>query len=221
MCMYTSQEQIVTTPPSHHREDSPIDYPPKDHPEALLGSKDGSIVPPADKTPHIPLGDPFSRFWSGQTADTDKRRPRWLIRKPERRHSVDLEELNKQDHRPYRYVLRRTRSSLPRPKFYSRYLNAKGVSFEYVGFFLQHIVQQWQGEHDKENIELEKRESEARRQSELPADLTEKPCRVIPVDPVISPFDSGEDKVPREDTLILRWPPEHPSTPDLVPKDTS
>ena len=135
-------EHIVTTPPSHHREDLLADYPPKDHPEAPLGSEDGSVVPSTDKTPRIPLGDPFSRFWSGQTADTDKRRPRWLIRKPKRRHSVNLEELDKQDPRPYGYVLRGARSLLPRPKFYSRYPDAKSVSFEYVGFILQHIVQQ-------------------------------------------------------------------------------
>ena len=91
-------EQIVTTSPSDnanaegvaaadpsilkepflHREDSPANYPPKDHPEAPLGTEEGSVVPPADKTPCIPLDDPFSRFWSGQTADiydTNKRRP--------------------------------------------------------------------------------------------------------------------------------------------------
>ena len=60
-------------------------------------------------------------------------------------------------------------------------------------------------------MEREKRESERRRQSELP---TDKPRRVIPVDPVISPFDSGEEKVPREDTPILHWSPEHSSSPD-------
>ena len=88
--------------PSPHRENIPTNYPPKDHPEAPLGAEDASIVPPADKTPCIPLDDPFSRFWSGQTADTsdaNKRRRRRLIRKAERRHSVDLEELNKQDPR--------------------------------------------------------------------------------------------------------------------------
>ena len=50
--------------------------------------------------------------------------------------------------------------------------------------------------------------------------MRNKPCRVIPVDPIISPFGSGEDKFPREDTPILHWSPEHPSTLDLVPKDT-
>ena len=58
-------EQIVTTPPSDntdaegvvaanlsipkepssHREDSPTNYPPKDHPETPLGAEDGSITP--------------------------------------------------------------------------------------------------------------------------------------------------------------------------------
>ena len=89
-----------------------------------------------------------------------------------------------------------------------------------MGFILQHIVQQWLREQDKENLECEKRESEARRQSELSADLTDKSRRVIPVDPIISPFDNGEDKVPREDSPIPHWSPEHPSTLNLVPKDT-
>ena len=109
---------------------------------------------------------------------------------------------------------------LPQPKFHSKYPDAKGVSFEYVGFILQHIVQQWRRERDEENIKCEQRESEVRRRSEFPADLTNKPHWVIPVDPIISPFDSGEDKVPREDTRISYWSPEHPSTPDLVPQDT-
>ena len=123
-------EQIVTAPPSDnadaegvvaadpstpkepspHREDSPTNYPPKDHPESPLGTEEGLVVTPTNKTPHISLNDPISRFWSGQsadTSDTNKRRRRWLIRKPERRHSVELEELDKQDPRPYRYVLRR------------------------------------------------------------------------------------------------------------------
>ena len=50
--------------------------------------------------------------------------------------------------------------------------------------------------------------------------FTNKPHRVIPVEPIISPFDSGEDKVPEEHTPIPHWSPEHPFAPDLVPKDT-
>ena len=92
----------------------------------------------------------YSRFWSDQTADTsdkNKRRHRWLIRKPECRHSVNNAELERQVPRPHR------------PKFYSRYPDAKGVLFEYVEFILQHIVQQWLRECNEENLEHEKRES--------------------------------------------------------------
>ena len=143
-----------------------------------------------------------------------------MDRKPERRHSVELEALDRQDRQPYRYVLSRARPLLSRPKFYSKYPDAKGISIEYVGFVLQHKVRQWLTEQDEENLECEKRESEARRRSELPSDLTDRPHRVISVDPEISPFDSGEDKVPREDTPVPYWSPECPSIPDLGPRDT-
>ena len=43
-------EHVVTTPPFHHGEDSPADYPPKDQPEAPLGSEDGTVIPPIDRT---------------------------------------------------------------------------------------------------------------------------------------------------------------------------
>ena len=156
----------ISKEPSPHREDSPTNHPPKDHPEAPLGTEDGSVVPPTDKTQHVPPDDPFSRFWSGQTvdiSDTNKRRPRWLVRKPERSHSVDLEELDKQNPRPYRYVLRTERPLLPRPKFYSKYPVASSVSFEYVEVILNHLVQQHNREQVKENLEHERREIEARR----------------------------------------------------------
>ena len=117
-------------------------------------------------------------------------------------------------------MLRRAKSLLPRPKFYSKYPDAKDVSFEYVGFILQHLVQQWHREQEEENLKCERRESEIRRQSELPIDLIGKPHRIIPVDPIISPFDSGKDKGPVEDTPIPHWLSEHPLVPDLVPKDT-
>ena len=138
-------EHVVDTPPSHHEKDYPTNYPPEDHPEAPISSEDGSVVPLAYKSQSVPLDDPFSRFWSGKTADIsdkDKKRHRWLNQKLERRHSVDLEELDKQDSRPYRYVLIEARTLLPRPKFYSNYPEAKSVSIGYVGFILQHIVRQ-------------------------------------------------------------------------------
>ena len=123
----TPSEHIVTTPPFHHREDSPSNYLPKDQPEAPLDAEDGSVIPPVDRAQHVPPDDPFSRFWSGQTADTsdkNKRRHRWLIKKPECRHSIEIAELERQVPRPHR------------PKFYSRCPDTKGVSYEYVGFNL-------------------------------------------------------------------------------------
>ena len=63
-------------------------------------------------------------------------------------------------------------------------------------------------------MERERRESERRRQSEPTIDITDKPKRLIPVDPIISPFDSGEDKVPGEGTYIPYIPTDHPFSPD-------
>ena len=220
-------EHVVDAPPSPQREDSLSGYPPQDHPEALLDSEEGLDVSPSNISQSVPPDDPFSRFWSGQTADTSsksKKRHRWLTRKPERRHSVESEALDEQDHRPYRYVLRRTRPLFPRPKFHIMCPNAEGISLEYAGFILQHIVLQRLREKEEEKLEDEKRESEIRRQSGLPTDLTDKLRRFIPVDPIISPFDSGEDKTPGEDIHITPWSPKHPSSPDqdsdLDPKDT-
>ena len=138
-------EHVVGTPPSPHGIDSPTEYPPKETQKAPLDSEEGLDIPPTEKSQSVPPDDPFSRFWSGQTDDTsdkNKKRHRWLVRKPERRHSVELKALDEQDPRPYRHMLRKTRPLFPRPKFYSKYPNAEGVSLEYVGFILQHIV--WQ-----------------------------------------------------------------------------
>ena len=113
-------EHVVGTPPSPHRQYSPTEYPPKENPKAPLDSEEGLGIAPTEKSQSVPPDDPFSRFWSGQMADTsdkNKKRHWWLVRKPERRHSVELEALDEQDHRPYRYVLRRTRPLFPRPKF--------------------------------------------------------------------------------------------------------
>ena len=95
-------------------------------------------------------------------------------------------------------MLEGERDLLPRPRFYSRCPDASSVSFEYVDFILRHLVQQRYQELEQEKLEKEKEESERRRQSELPIDITDKPKRLIPVDPIISPFDSWEDKVPGE-----------------------
>ena len=175
------------------------------------------MIPSSKKSQKVPSNDPFSRFWSGETADTsdkDKKRHRWLNRKPERRHSVELEALDEQDQRPFKYVLKRERTLLPRPRFYSKCPDAKGISPEHAEFILRHIVQQTHQELLQEELEREKRESERRRQSELLTDITCKPKRLILVDPIISPFDSGEDKVPGEETYIPYRSPEHPPSPD-------
>ena len=88
-----------------------------------------------------------------------------MNRKPERRHSVELEALDEQDQRPYKYVLKRERDLLPRPRFYSKCPDAKGISPEHAKFILRHIVQQRHQELEQEKLEREKRESERRRQS--------------------------------------------------------
>ena len=70
----------VTIPPSHSGEDSPTNYSTDDHPEVSISSEDSSVVPPPINQ-SVPQDDPFSRFWSGQTADIsdkDKKRHRWL-----------------------------------------------------------------------------------------------------------------------------------------------
>ena len=209
--------QIPPTEKSNQVVDSPSDYPPQDQPETSIDFEEDLEEPSSRRSQNIPTDDPFSRFWSGGTADTSdkvKKRHRWLNRKPKRRHSVELETSDEQDKRPYKYVLKRERDLLPRPRFYSRCPDTSSISPRYAEFFLRHIVQQRNQELEQEKVEREKRESERRRQSDLPTDITDKPKRLIPVDPIISPFDSGEDKVPGKGTYIPYRPTEHPFSPD-------
>ena len=80
--------------------DSPSEYPPQDQPETPIDPRENIEKPQKD-----PIADPFSRFWSGETADEtdkDKKRHRWLTRKSKRRHSDGLETLDGQDKRPYK-----------------------------------------------------------------------------------------------------------------------
>ena len=107
-------------------------------------------------------------------------------------------------------MLEGERDLLPRPRFYSRCPDASSISPEYAEFILRHIVQQRHQELEQEKVERKKRESERRRQSEPPIDLTDKPKRLIPVGPIISPFDSGEDKIPGEGKYIPYRPTDHP-----------
>ena len=140
-----------------------------------------------------------------------------MTRKPKRRHSVELEILDGQGKRPHKYVLEGERDLLPRPRFYTRCPDANSISLAYAEFILRYIVQQRHQELEQEKVEREKRESERRRQSELAIDIAVKPKRLIPVDPVISPFDRGEDKVTGEGTYVPYRPTKHPfsSDPDL------
>ena len=196
--------------------DTPSEYPPQDQPETPIDPVEHPIKPPSKRSQKDPIADPFSRFWSGETADvTDKDRKRhsWLTRKPKRRHSDGLGILDGQNERPYKYVLEGERDLLPRPRFYSRCPDASSISLEYVDFILGCIVQQRHQELEQEKLEKEKKESERRRQAELPIDIRDRPKRLILVDPIISPFDSGEDKVPGEGT---HTPTNHPFSPVTV-----
>ena len=194
------QEPSVEEPTSASLEKDKK-HPPKDHPETHIDPEGYPAKPPSKRSQKYPVVDPFSRFWSGKTADItdkDKKRHRWLTRKPKRRHSDGLGILNRQNERPYRYVLEGERDLLPRPRFYSRCLEISSISLEYIELILRHLVQQRNQELEQETLEKEREESERRRQSELPIYIRDKPKRLIPVDPIISPFDSGEDKVPGE-----------------------
>ena len=95
-----------------HLVDTSQSLPTEENPKAPLDPEKSLDIPSSNKSQSVPSEDPFARFWSGQTADTsgsNKKRHRWLIRKPERRHSVHFEELQKE------------RTLLLRPRFYSRY----------------------------------------------------------------------------------------------------
>ena len=203
------QEPSVEEPTSGSLEKDKK-HPPKDHPETHIDPEGHPAKPPSKRSQKDPVVDPFSRFWSGETADVtdkNKKKHRWLTRKPKRRHSDGLGILDGQNERPYKYVLEGERDLLPRPRFYSRCPETSSVSLEYVDFILRHLVQQRNQELEQEKLEKEREESERRRQSELPIDIRDKPKRLIPVDPIISPFDSGEDKVPGEGAYR---PTDHP-----------
>ena len=61
-----------------------------------------------------------------------------MSRKPERRHSVELGALDEKDQRPFKYVLKREGALLPRPRFYSKCPDAKGIFPEHAEFILRH-----------------------------------------------------------------------------------
>ena len=174
-------------------------------PTSPIGTRISTEYSPRDTS----LRDPFSSFWSGKlgdVSDQSERRHRWLIRKPTRRHSVELELLDEKDPRPYKYVLEGDRPLFPRQRFYSSHLDAGNITFQQMTYTLRYIVQQRLQEKQQEETEKEKRESEKRRQIEVPHDIINRPRRLIPVEPILSPFELEGRKVPREDSLIPQWP---------------
>ena len=195
-------------PPSSSVEG--LDTETHDQDESITPSSPGSSDK-TEETPTFPIGtristeysprdtslkDPFLSFWSGNwgdVSDQSGRRHRWLIRKPKKRHSLELEVSSEKDPRPYRYVLEGDRPLLPRQRFYSSHLDAKDITFQQTTFTLRYIVQHRLQEKQLEELEKEKRESEKRRQLELQHDVINRPRRLIPVEPILSPFETLEN----------------------------
>ena len=195
-------------PPSSSVEG--LDTEAHDQDESITPSSPGSSDK-TEETPTFPIGtristeysprdtslkDKFSSFWSGNLGDVSDqsgRRHRWLIRKPKKRHSLELEVSSEKDPRPYKYVLEGDRPLLPRQRFYSSHFDAKEITFQQATFTLGYIVQQRLQEKQLEELEKEKRESEKRRQLELQHDIINRPRRLIPVKPILSPFETLEN----------------------------
>ena len=216
------------------------DPPPSSSVEGLdteAHDKDESITPSSpgssdktEETPTYPIGtristeysprdtslkDPFSSFWSGNLGDVSDqsgRKHRWLIRKPKRRHSLELEVSSDKDPRSYQYESKRDGPLLPRQRFYSSHLDAKDITFQQATFTLRYIVQQRLQEKQLEELEKEEREREKRRQLEVQHDIINRPRRLIPVEPILSPFEIEGKKVPGEDPFIPQLPFEKSKT---------
>ena len=205
-----SLDRTEVPPTSPIRTRTSTEHPPKDtkdpHPPTQSKGSEGHLP---KTTKDTSLREPFSSFWSGKlgdVSDQSRRRHRWLIRKPKRRHSVELELLDEQDPRPYKYVLEGDRPLFPRQRFYSSHLDARDITFQQANFTLRYIVQQRLQEKQQEGLEREKTESKKRGQVEVPHDIIHRPRRLIPVEPVLSPFEIEGRKVPGEDPLIPQLP---------------
>ena len=187
-------------------------------PTSPIGTRIFTEYSPRDTS----LKDPFSSFWPGNLGDVSDqsgRRHRWLIRKPKRRHSVELELLDKKDLRPYKYVLEGDRPLFPRQRFYSSHLDERDITFQQATFTLRYIVQQRLQEKQLEESEKEKRESEKRRQVEAQHDINNKPRRLIPVEPILSPFEIEGKKVPGEDLHTPQLPFEKSEAKSKTPEN--
>ena len=49
--------------------DTPSEYPPQDQPETPIDPGESLEKPSSERYQKVPIVDPFSRFWSGETAD--------------------------------------------------------------------------------------------------------------------------------------------------------
>ena len=85
-------------------------------------------------------------------------------------------------------MLEGDRPLFPRQRFYSSHLDAGDITFQQATYTLRYIVQQRLQEKQQEETEKEKRESEKRRQIEVLHDIINRPRRLIPVEPILSPF---------------------------------
>ena len=76
----TRDKKSGITPPTKKSKqvvDSPSEYPLQDQPETPIESGEGLGEPSSKRSHKVPIDDPFSRFRSGETADTldkDKKR---------------------------------------------------------------------------------------------------------------------------------------------------
>ena len=208
-----SSDKTEETPTSPIRTRISTEYPPKDTKDSppptqskLKKVSEGHLP---KTTKDTSIRDPFSSFWLGKLGDVSEqsgRRHRWLIKKPKRRHSVELELLDEKDPRPYKYVQKGDRPLFPRQRFYSSHLDERDITFQQANFTLRYIVQQRLQEIQQEELEKEKRESKERRQVEIPHDIINRPRRLIPVESVLSPFEIEGRRVLEEDPLIPQLP---------------
>ena len=103
-------------------------------------------------------------------------------------------------------MLEGDRPLFPRQRFYSSHLDARDITFQQATYTLRYIVQQRLQKKQQEETEKERRESEKRRQIEVLHDIINRPRRLIPVEPILSPFELEGRKVPGEDPLIPQLP---------------
>ena len=103
-------------------------------------------------------------------------------------------------------MLKGDRPLVPGQRVYSSHIDARDITFQQANFTLRCIVQQRLQEKQQEELERKKKESKRRRQVEIPHVIIDRPRRLIPVEPILSPFEIERRKVPGEDPLVLQLP---------------